>query len=222
MSKPKYVEFTGILPKQLQGAKKPLYGTVVKKSKTGLLTIKPKYRDYEVTVDKADVKTIPESKFHKKHKKKKPSTTKKPLAKKTVVKKEDKPTPKAPVKKVVAKVDKPCDTKKELKPKNERIYKAVETAKAEVPKPKEPFVTDPAEKLIPTPEPVTIPKLVHEEPVVKRDPINKPKDDSAMPKRDPEMEEFLDNQDSQHGGVIWGVIAIAMAVAIGAYFLFFN
>lgn len=219
MSKREYVEFTGILPKELIGAKKPLYGRVVKKSKSGLLTIKPKYRDYEVTVDKADVTEITKDKFSKKHKKKKSSTPKKPVvvkkpaAKKPKVEKVTKPT--------TVKVKHPNGSESKPKPKAKNGMKPCETKKDF------PGVSKAAEEakdtLQKTPPPITKP-VIKEEPVVKGDPRNWVKDD---PINNPESkteatDDVVDTADQNSGGaLVYVVIAIIAAIAIGAYFLFF-
>ena len=93
MNKREYVKFTGLLPKELIGVKKPIYGKVVKRSKSkDFLIVKPKYHRFDVTVAKEDVKFITEETFHKKHKKKKKISAvpkcKRLKAKKTVVKTE--------------------------------------------------------------------------------------------------------------------------------------
>jgi len=104
MSKDEYVEFTGILPKELQKARKPIYGKIIKRS-SSLITVKPRYKSYEVIVDKADLTIIDYDMFHKKHSKKRKAVKVK--------------------KKVVAKVTKVVKPKK-----NEGVVKAVSEAKS--------------------------------------------------------------------------------------------
>jgi hypothetical protein len=117
MSKREYVEFTGILPKELVGAKKPIYGRVVKRSKSkGFVTVKPKHREYEVTVSVDDVTVVPYEKFHKKHKKKRKAATKKPVAKKNAPSKVTKAVKEA--KKVV---DSPVAEKKSAEKKSGKV-----------------------------------------------------------------------------------------------------
>jgi hypothetical protein len=225
MSKREYVEFTGILPKELIGAKKPIYGRVVKRSKSKqFLTVKPKHRSYEVTVDEADVTVVPVSKFTKKHKKKKPSTAKKTVAKKPAVKKDKpkavkkKPVLKTPAPKV-EKVEKPttvkvlhpngstskpkpCETKKDFP----GVSKAAEEAK---------------DTLVKSPPPVT-------RPVIKEDPVKPPVvkgDDIARATPIKEVStpspEVVEEHHSGGGVVIYVVIALIAAAAVGSYYLFF-
>ena len=150
-----HVQFTGILPVELQKIKKKskdkdiqFVGTVVKKIGTTKLEVKPRYKRFTVVVKIADVTQIKESAFLIKQKF--PDGKSKPAAKKPAVKK-SKPK---------------CDTPA-------KITEAVKEAKAEV-KEKEPAVSisepesNPAEKLMETPQPTPVPKI----PVDKPFPLN--------------------------------------------------
>jgi len=215
MKKNAYVQFTGKLPKELKGMKLPIFGKVEKKVGKLKVIVKPRYKRFEVSVAITELTEVDYDTYQGKAKKTAPvkPAAKKPVAKKTppvkkekksqvmktpppVEKKADIPTsPETPLK-VVPKEEapkavnemKPCETKS-------GIGKAVEEAKAISEKPVEA-----------TP--------VKEEPVI---PAYAAKDD-AMPKTDPVMDEYLDQQESQNGGaVIWGVVAIVIAAAICAY-----
>jgi hypothetical protein len=145
MKKDDHVEFTGLLPKELQGknVKKPIYGTVLK-VKGSRITVKPRYKRFNVVVAMADLTEVDYEKFHKSRKaKKKPAAKKTPTKKVTVkgdgpVKVVTKPgTMKAEVEKKIQKGDKATATKPKRKPavlkksapKNEGIVKAVAKAK---------------------------------------------------------------------------------------------
>ena len=214
MKKNNYVEFTGLLPKELQGVKTPIFGQVEKKMGKTKVVVKPRYKRFEVVVNVADLTVVSHEAYQGKKKKK------------TVAKK----TPLKPLK--ATNEMKPCETKKDLKP-NAGIKKVVAKAKEEVNKPS--FKTDSAEKL-------TVPKMPEELPLnspvmdkfakkeeedvkpynwVQDDPINKQADELKTPYQK-DMEEYLDDQETSRGGaVVWGVVVIIVAVAIGAYFLFF-
>lgn len=250
MSKREYVEFTGIMPKELAGAKKPIYGRVVKRSKSkGFLTVKPKHRSYEVTVDEADVTVVTYEKFHKKHKKKK-SSSKKPATKKPVAAKKpaskvqkvvkeakkvaDSPVPakKSAEKPVVPPTNgaikkEDCPTKKEVTSKsgNVKVEGKGPVKVEQKPGTHPPFSETVKEKIAEgeakVDQPDKKPFTPKSEPVAKK--IQK--DEQVMekvagPKIDPEMDAYLEEQ--KGGGVIvYVVIGLLAAAAVGAYFLFF-
>jgi hypothetical protein len=202
MKKNDHVQFTGKVPTKLKKLKGPIYGTVIKVTKQEV-TVKPRYRRFEVVIAKSELTKIKDDVFTKKQK----YPNGKPAPKK-----------KAPVKTIPKLV--------KTKPKaNESIKKVVAKAKEEVNKPS--FKTDPAEKLtvpkmpeeLPLNSPVMdkMPKKEEKEDFnwVKDDPINTPKPDIKT-----EMEDYLDDQ--KGGGIIiYVVIAIVLGLAIGSYLLFF-
>lgn len=150
MKKDDHVEFTGLLPKELQGkkVKKPIYGTVVKVNGSRI-TVKPRYKRFNVVVAMADLTEVGYDKFHKSRTvKKKPAnptiSKKAPVNKKVTVKGKGpikvvtKPgTMKAEVEKKIKKGDEATTTKPKRKPavlkkpapKNEGVVKAVAKAK---------------------------------------------------------------------------------------------
>jgi len=115
MKKNDYVQFVGILPKELQGTKGPIFGKVEKLIGKTKLVIKPRYRHFEVTVNIADVTNVTKKQYQGK-------------AAKTSLKKIH-PKPK---KEIVKKIPPACVTKKDTK-KNSGVTKVVKKAREELP-----------------------------------------------------------------------------------------
>jgi hypothetical protein len=228
MKKNDHVEFSGKLPKELKNVKKkPIYGTIVKLIGKTKAEVKPRYKRFTVSVALTELTKVTEEQFTVKQKN--PEGKPKAVAKKPAVKKS---TPKKSTPK--------CETPAKLK-------EAVVKAKAEViekkpavstSKPKYIGGVDPA---IPEAEPVIM--KVHENGTMenvtpkdvpgdapvklyaeKNDSLIKEKEDPILNSEvpiDEGMTEYLDEQESHGGAVVWGLLAILAAVLIGAYYLFF-
>ena len=224
MKKNDHVQFTGKLPKELSKVKTPVYGTVVKLIGKTKAEIKPRYKRFTVEVLIMDLTKITDSAFTKKRAKKK-------VAKKIIAEPKVKAVNKMrPVKKegIVKAIDKAKYPPKDNVESNpETIVKVVKAESAEevkdiltkaekkvaevCDKPKPSFKTDPAEKLIPTPEPVPVPKRVVEQPVRT--------DRTSFPEKSiPKLEQETSNG---KGTVVLTVVVIVAIVALISYFIFF-
>ncbi len=240
-----YVEFTGILPLELQkikrskkDANKKFKGTVVKKIGKTKAEVKPKYRRFTVVVRIADITQIKESAFSKKRK----SPSKKAVSKKTTSKITTKPKleskPKLVKKKPVIK-KKPAIKKVEVKgdgpvkvvpkPNASKMFKDEVSKKIESDEKK-------AEKPISEKEYLKLDRISSEKPSVtpKEFPLNSEAVEK-MPKKEVKEDynwatddpiNTCNNEqgliDEQQGGglVIYIAIGLVLAAAIGTYFYF--
>lgn len=197
-----YVEFTGLMPKELQKAKKPIYGRITKISKSGsLITVKPRNRTYEVTVDEADLTEVPYEKFHKKHTGKRKPTIKKGDRKTSVPRSKvaeavKKAAAAKPVREVVVKGEGPVKVVSKDFPKivEEKIAKA--EAKADQPEKKPIF------------------EQIREDEKAVAAVCDKPK---ACPTKD----QLIDDHEGSGGVIAWVAGIIIVTAAIAAYFIFF-
>lgn len=200
MKKDDYVQFVGIMPKELKKVKGCIFGKIVKKVGKTKVVVKPRYRHFEVIVNIADVVKVTKKEYQGQ------------AAKKAL--KKIKPEPK--VKKVVP----PCVAKKKAEKKS-GVATAVKKAKEELP------------KVTPAPKPVLVkpPERKVAKPVIEKKPDipTSPKKESKTDwlKEDPslnhqqETEQFPTTQEPNTSSVTYVVIALLVAVCIGAYFIIF-
>jgi len=213
MKKNDYVQFVGILPKELQGVKGPIFGKVEKLIGKTKLIVKPRYRHFEVTVNIADVTVVTKKQYQGK-------------AAKTSLKKIH-PKPK---KEIVKKPVPACATKKDIK-KNSGVTKVVKKAREELPpvvpaekkekglQAKPPFVEETVKvkaPVIPVAEPVIEKKA--DIPTSKEEPAV---DASVEQKYEGGCDPYEANEDD--GKIPKGVIILLLiAAATVAYFIYFK
>lgn len=221
-----YVQFTGILPVELQKIKKrPIYGTVVKKIGAHKVEVKPRYKRFTVVVKLVDLTEVAYEAFHKKQTHPKKKTKKKKVS-------TPKPAPvvnKEPVTKVTVEGDGPVRVEpisgKETFP--EIVAEKIETAEASIDQAKEgpdvKFSTEEPIEETTAPVEETVPDTVPD--VECESELESYNDwDREFVPIDPikEMEQYLDEQESSSGGVLVYVVIGIIAIGVAAAIYFFN